>query len=492
MNRRIALVSATAIALIVGVTATPLAAFADTSEVVATATTVESQDCHDASHTTNTYNKRYLFDGDNITVNYSNCNSNYAFGYSSPYPSYAIDYGNVYVNVGMSASAGPTGPVAPTSGSNYSVPAQDRQCIKVSSTDPGSWGSVSYGLSQWTSTMSSAVTAGYGTFVYDQGPGCGGTSGWNMKQIVYTMYPVVPTVSAAFADASVAPGSPTNLVITISNTQILRAGVFQTYTGIGYTLDLPAGTTVGTASANTCRDAAVSGSSSVILSGGSLGGTGHETEGTCAITVPVTFTNTGAVALTDSSISASSTNRGEMFKAVNTTINVTSTPPALTPASWRLKLIVGAAITPTTPFSTVGLTAPISYSVSPDLPAGLTLDTSTGVISGTPTTEQSALTYTITASDGTFSATADANIEIVAAAGGGNSGLPDTGTSLKIVGITLGSALVLYLAGLFIFRGRRSLGFLAVNSKVSARMAELDAMLTRMEDNARRRRNRRR
>jgi hypothetical protein len=51
---------------------------------------------------------------------------------------------------------------------------------------------------------------------------------------------------------------------------------------------------------------------------------------------------------------------------------------------------------------------------------------------------------------------------------------------------------MLYIAGLFVFRGRRQLGFAAVNQKVSARMQELDAMLTRMEDNARRRRNRRR
>lgn len=71
------------------------------------------------------------------------------------------------------------------------------------------------------------------------------------------------------------------------------------------------------------------------------------------------------------------------------------------------------------------------------------------------------------------------------------SGLPDTGTSLKIVGITLGSTLMLFLAGLFVFRGRRSLGLLAVNTKVSARMAELDAMLTRMEKSARSNRKRR-
>jgi hypothetical protein len=51
---------------------------------------------------------------------------------------------------------------------------------------------------------------------------------------------------------------------------------------------------------------------------------------------------------------------------------------------------------------------------------------------------------------------------------------------------------MLYIAGLFVFRGRRQLGFAAVNQKVSAGMQELDAMLTRMEERARRRRIRRR
>jgi hypothetical protein len=504
MMRQLALVALASATIVGGMALTPMAAFADTSEVVSSATTVENQNCHNPAHTGNTFNTRYMFDGDNITVNYTNCNSNYAYGYSSPYPAYAINYGDVYVNVGMSASAGPTGPVAPTSGANYSVPAQDRQCIKVSATDPGAWGSVSFGLPQWTSTMTSAVTGGYGVYVYDQGPSCGGSSGWNFKQIVYAMAPVVPTVSAAFSDASVAPGTPTDLVITLSNTQILRDGVFQTYTAMGYTLALPAGATAGTASANTCRDSSVSGTTSVILSGGALGGTGNETEGTCTVTVPVTFTTPGSKALTDASITASSTNRGAMFKSVSTSINVTSTPPELSPGSLNLEYYVGTAITPTPAFSTTGLTAPITFSVSPDLPAGLTLNPATGVISGTPEAEQSFVTYTITASDGTFTATAQANIAVAASGGGGgggsggsdadgaSSGLPDTGMSLRILGVTLGSALMLYIAGVFVFRGRRQLGFAAVNEKVSARMQELDAMLTRMEENARRRRIRRR
>jgi hypothetical protein len=504
LARRIALIGTTAFALVVGVTATPLAAYADTSSVVPTATTVENQNCHNPAHTGNTFNTRYMFDGDNITVNYTNCNSNYAYGYSSPYPAYAINYGDVYVNVGMSASAGPTGPVAPTSGANYSVPAQDRQCIKVSATDPGAWGSVSFGLPQWTSTMTSAVTGGYGVYVYDQGPSCGGSSGWNFKQIVYAMAPVVPTVSAAFSDASVAPGTPTDLVITVSNTQILRPSVFQAYTGMGYTLALPAGATAGTASANTCRGSSVSGTTSVILFGGALGGTGNETEGTCTVTVPVTFTTTGSKALTDASITASTTNRGAMFTSVSTSINVTNTPPSLSPSTQTLSGTAGEAVTPTTAFTPTGLTAPITFSVSPDLPAGLTLNTSTGVISGTPTAVQSSLSYTITASSGGSSATSTVSISIAAAGGGGgggggggsdsggaNSGLPDTGISLRILGITLGSALMLYIAGVFVFRGRRQLGFAAVNEKVSARMRELDAMLTRMEERARRRRIRR-
>jgi hypothetical protein len=215
----------------------------------------------------------------------------------------------------------------------------------------------------------------------------------------------------------------------------------------------------------------------------------------------VTFTTTGSKALTDASITASTTNRGAMFKSVSTSINVTNTPPSLSPSTQTLSGTAGEAVTPTTAFTPTGLTAPITFSVSPDLPAGLTLNTSTGVISGPPTAVQSSLSYTITASSGGSSATSTVSISIAAAGGGGggggsdsggaNSGLPDTGMSLRILGITLGSALMLYIAGLFVFRGRRQLGFAAVNDKVSARMRELDAMLTRMEENARRRRNRR-
>ena len=47
-----------------------------------------------------------------------------------------------------------------------------------------------------------------------------------------------------------------------------------------------------------------------------------------------------------------------------------------------------------------------SYSVSPALPAGLSLNTMTGAITGTPTVQQGQLMYTVTATNATNFTTA--------------------------------------------------------------------------------------
>jgi hypothetical protein len=73
--------------------------------------------------------------------------------------------------------------------------------------------------------------------------------------------------------------------------------------------------------------------------------------------------------------------------------------------------VVGQAIANDTP--TVTGTAP-SYSINPALPAGLTLSSSTGVISGTPTAAAPATTYTVTASNSAGSTTATVQITVKA------------------------------------------------------------------------------
>ncbi len=70
-----------------------------------------------------------------------------------------------------------------------------------------------------------------------------------------------------------------------------------------------------------------------------------------------------------------------------------------------------------TPVTGSGGTAPLSYSVSPTLPLGLSFNASTGAVSGTPTATSVVTTYTVTVSDAndatataTFSLTVNAAV----------------------------------------------------------------------------------
>jgi N-acetylneuraminic acid mutarotase len=79
------------------------------------------------------------------------------------------------------------------------------------------------------------------------------------------------------------------------------------------------------------------------------------------------------------------------------------TPPTFT---------VGQAITPLTPTVTGSVS---SYSVSPALPAGLSLSASTGVISGQPSAVAATASYTVMASNAAGSTTAHVSITVAAA-----------------------------------------------------------------------------
>lgn len=72
-------------------------------------------------------------------------------------------------------------------------------------------------------------------------------------------------------------------------------------------------------------------------------------------------------------------------------------------------------------FAASGFDLPVTYAVSPVLPAGLTLDAASGAITGTPTAAQAATAYTVTASsaDGD-SASTTWSLTVAAAASGSN------------------------------------------------------------------------
>jgi len=109
-----------------------------------------------------------------------------------------------------------------------------------------------------------------------------------------------------------------------------------------------------------------------------------------------------------------SNSAGSTTATVSIVVNaVLAAPSGLAYSTNPAVYTVGVAITPNTPSSNGGIVS--SYGVSPTLPAGLSLNTTTGIISGTPTATSASTAYTVTANNAAGSATATVTITISAA-----------------------------------------------------------------------------
>ncbi len=176
------------------------------------------------------------------------------------------------------------------------------------------------------------------------------------------------TAAASFALAINGPLTATTAVATTSLTQGHAATPFTPVTGSGGTTPLtysvapalPAGLTYGTSS-------------------GAVSGTASATSPATDYAVTVTDAN-GATANANFSL------------AVNPPVTATSAVPTTS-------LRVNQAATPFTPVTGAGGTGALVYSVAPSLPAGLSLASATGAISGTPTAALAATGFTVTVTD---------------------------------------------------------------------------------------------
>jgi gliding motility-associated-like protein len=123
--------------------------------------------------------------------------------------------------------------------------------------------------------------------------------------------------------------------------------------------------------------------------------TGTPTAIQTAMTYTVTATNTGGSTTTTLSITVND--------AAPSTLTYTGSPFTFTNGT-----AITAIAAPTNAGGTV-----TSYAVSPGLPAGLTLNPSTGIITGIPTEETATITYVITASNTGGSTTASIIITVI-------------------------------------------------------------------------------
>lgn len=147
------------------------------------------------------------------------------------------------------------------------------------------------------------------------------------------------------------------------------------------------------------------------------------TEWSISPSVPagVTFnTSTGVITVSSNSIIVStqytvtaSNAGGSTSKFVSIRVNDYA-PTNLSYSSSTVTYVPNVAITSNTP--TISGGAVTSWGISPSLPQGLSINYSTGVISGTPTTTTPATNYTVTATNTGGSATAVISIAVTVAA----------------------------------------------------------------------------
>ena len=117
-----------------------------------------------------------------------------------------------------------------------------------------------------------------------------------------------------------------------------------------------------------------------------------------------------------------------VFISTNQTImSSTAAGLSLTPANQSLLGTVGVPLTGSNAFTANGFTSAVSYTVSPALPAGLVIDPSTGVISGTPSVSQAATSYVVSAED-SVGFVSTATVQITVGAASSTTSLATTGT----------------------------------------------------------------
>ena len=300
--------------------------------------------------------------------------------------------------------------------------------IKYSTSADGTYTTFADGVSTATSATVTGLTNGTAYYFKVAAKNSVGIGSYSAASADAT--PTMPTLTISYAAGSGSGTAPVSPVSVLSGSTFTTPA--NTYTRTGYTF---AGWSDGSA---TYAAAATYPSSGTVASNVTL--TAQWTANTLTVTynsqsgssITAGSTSTGA----SMSLPGTPTRTGYTFagwfvatsggsaitfpyahsQTANFTLYAqwTAAAPAFSLSSSSESKAQNTAIVGYTITSTGGAIA--SYAISPSAPTGLTFSTSTGLLSGTPTTVQSATAYTITATNTTSTATRTFTLTVTAAA----------------------------------------------------------------------------
>ena len=231
--------------------------------------------------------------------------------------------------------------------------------------------------------------------------------------ITYTISPSLPSGLSIDPNTGVISGTPTNIQNTVSYTITAGNSIGTTDANINIKINAPiiAPTGLSYNNINTIEGRTITPVNPTLNTGTSPTYTVSPSLPTGlsinSSTGVISGTPTSTQSLTFYTITATNAS-GNTTALIGITINAIIVPSGLSYSNLIAVINVSTSLSPTL----IAGTSPITYTVSPSLPTGLSISSSTGIISGTPTILQNSSSYTVTATNSVGSTNASFNITV--------------------------------------------------------------------------------